>query len=253
MDPGWRFALGDPAGAEQAGPSTTTSGAGWTCRTTGASRGPPVRTPRPAGAGLLPYRHRLVPQSVPPARRRARPRGVARARRRLHEQRRLDQRVPPGQAAVRPISVLPTTSHHTWCLASMSWPCAWTTHSSPTRAGTRAAASTALWPDHRGFAPRGPLGHLRDDAARGLRLRRRRGHDPGGETTTLRSAGVCSAPSCSTARVTRSLARRRPFAGLRAEARDRAADTARRAAALVRGDAEPLCDPFGGAGWPALR
>ena len=192
MDPGWRFTLGDPTGAEQpairrqpvapAGPPARLE------HRRHATRGRSRRGPR----GLLPYGYRLVPQVLSAAGRRARARGLARVRRRVHEQRRLDQRRAPGAAALR-LHRLRLRRH----------PAPGARHQRGGRASGQLAPAQlplvhrqrhlpARLADHRRPASRGPLGHLRDDPAR------RQSRAPtwwlasGWRTGTTRRAKACS-------------------------------------------------------------
>ena len=137
MDPGWRFTLGDPAGAEQPGfddrrwrrldlPHD------WSIEGT-----PREDAPGGGPRGLLPQRASAgtASRSGCPAGRAASGR-LARVRRRLHEQRRLDQRRPPGPAAPSATSASPTTSRGTWCPAINVVAVRVDNSRSPTPAGT---------------------------------------------------------------------------------------------------------------------
>src|SRR5438876_3251484 len=122
---------------------------------------------------LLPRGDRLVPEGVSTPCRHARARGVARVRRRLHELGRLDQRLPPGETTLR-IHQLRVRHHETRrtgrerdCRARGQFAPAQLPlvhgerHLSARVAGARRSAAC------------GPLGRLRDDAARGLGQRGR--------------------------------------------------------------------------------
>ena len=155
----------------------------------------PRTLPAADSVGFLPGGIGWYRKSFRAARRGSRPSSAsARVRRRLHEQRRLDQRRPPRQAARTATSASRTTSPRTWCPASTWSRCASTTRRQPnSRWYTGSGIYRHVWLTHRRPAARGALGDVRDDAARRLR----------------------AAPTSSRARSWRTIAPRRAAAVLR--------------------------------------
>ena len=108
--------------------------------------------------------------------------------------------------------------------------------------------------DHGRPAARGPLGHLRDDAARRLRRRGRAGPHPGGERPTDAAPGRAPLGRAGQRRARGRARGDAVLAGRRAEASSSSSGCrSPTPTALVGGDADAVHAPLGGQGWRAGR